>query len=130
MNLDGQLFEHYSLVPMYQWRWPHFKPSEIACRHCGELLINEDFLDKLEIQRVASGEAIVLSSAYRCPTWNAMVGGAPLSEHKLAKAGDQALKGRDRGPVVASARASGFTGIGFYKTFIHADTGRRREWGR
>ena len=70
---------------MELWRWPNFTPKEIACRHCGELSINEDFLDKLQRQRSGVGRPIVVSSVYRCPIWNAFVGGAPLSTHKLGR---------------------------------------------
>lgn len=126
----GSLYKHWRDVDLAEWkaRWPSFQPSEIACRHCGELLVDEAFMDTLQRQRDEAGAPIVLTSAYRCPVWNAMVGGAPLSLHKLGKAGDQALRGRAITTVETQARRSGFAGFGRYKTFLHADIGRARSW--
>lgn len=114
---------------MDQWHWPHFAPVEVACSHCGELRICVDLLDKLEIQRRAGNQAIVVSSVYRCPVWNAMVGGAPLSAHKRSAAADQTLRGQDREVIYRRAKEAGFLGFGWYRSFLHTDTGPRREWG-
>ena len=109
------------------WHWPYFHPREMACSHCGRLEIDERLLDTLEWQR-RNGQPIVINSAYRCGVWNAMVGGAPLSQHKLGRAADQALQGRTRSDVETQARGAGFTGIGRYRTFLHTDIGPRRVW--
>jgi len=124
----ARFFKHWRDVDPKDWRWPSFAPQEIACRHCGELLLDEAFMDTLQRQRDETSP-IVITSAYRCPIWNAMVGGAPLSMHKLGKAGDQALCGRVLAHVEAQARRAGFAGFGRYKTFLHADIGPSRQWG-
>ncbi len=118
-------------MPLGRWRarWPNFLPKELACSHCGELVIDTQALDALQAQRERSGP-IVVTSAYRCPIHNAMVGGAPLSSHKTGKAIDQALRRRHGAAAEADALAAGFKGIGRYRTFIHTDTGRKRSWGR
>jgi uncharacterized protein YcbK (DUF882 family) len=128
--MAGSFYTHWRDVDLSEWkaRWPNFHPSEIACRHCGALLVDEAFMDTLQRQRDESGQPIVITSAYRCPIWNAMIGGAPLSMHKRGKAGDQALRGRPLATVESEARASGFKGFGRYKTFLHADMGRARAW--
>lgn len=115
-------------IKWFHEQWPNFSPKEIACRHCGEVLIDTDFMDTLQRQRSLSGP-IHLSSVYRCSTHNALVGGAPLSMHKFGRAGDQTLRGSDRSAKVNQATAAGFSGIGLYRTFVHADTGRKRSWG-
>ena len=120
-------FAHYSKVQ--QWGWPHFSPKEMACRHCGELLVYEDLLNMLELQRSYSGKAIIINSAYRCAVWNTLVGGADLSKHRSGTAVDQSLRGKDREAVYMDAIKTGFLGIGWYKTFTHTDLGPRREWG-
>lgn len=127
--MAGSLYPHWRDVDLAAWktRWPSFHPSEIACRHCGEILVDATFMDALQRQRDESGP-IVLTSAYRCPVWNAMVGGAPLSMHKRGRAGDQALRGRALAAIEGEARRAGFKGFGRYRTFLHADTGRARQW--
>jgi uncharacterized protein YcbK (DUF882 family) len=76
------------------------------------------------------GKPMVILSAYRSPLHNARVGGAPLSQHRNGTAFDIALKGHDRHALLRAARAAGFTGFGFYSTFLHVDTGRKRTWGK
>tara|TARA_Y100000310_G_scaffold92194_2_gene89808 strand:- start:475 stop:858 length:384 start_codon:yes stop_codon:yes gene_type:complete len=123
-------FSHFSEVPPGWWRWRNFSPREVACRHCGELVVVETFLNRLQHMRDIWGEPLVITSAYRCPIHNALVGGAPLSEHKLAKAGDIRLPSpprKDR--LIDTARRCGFTGLGVnYQTFLHVDIGRERTW--
>ncbi|HKJ74552.1 MAG TPA: D-Ala-D-Ala carboxypeptidase family metallohydrolase [Alphaproteobacteria bacterium] len=131
MTRKALRYRHWKKVPLrwFRARWPNFHPREIACRHCGEVVIDVASMDTLQRQRTQTGEPIVVNSAYRCPIHNAMVGGAPLSMHKFGRAFDQALRGRDRGTLEAIALHHGFTGIGRYRTFLHTDTGRRRTWG-
>lgn len=128
---ETYFFRHWREVDLRWWRarWPNFHPREIACRHCGELLVDAASLDLLQRQRTETGQSIVINSAYRCPAHNALVGGAPMSMHKFGRAFDQALRGQDRGELAATARRFGFTGIGLYRTFVHTDTGRERQWG-
>ena len=124
------IYKHYNEVPLLDFRkaWPNFLPKEIACSHCGQVLVNEAFLDVLQRQRSMFNSPIHLNSCYRCPAWNALVKGAPLSQHKFGAAGDQALLGRDVKEVMEQARAAGFIGFGIYKTFLHADIGKARQW--
>jgi zinc D-Ala-D-Ala carboxypeptidase len=125
-----RFFKHWKHVPAGYWRWPNFTPKECACSHCGELLVNEEFLDTLQRDRDTFGHSIRMNSIYRCPIWNAMCGGAPLSMHKYARAGDQSTRGKDRMAMLSAAKQAGFKGFGGYNTFLHADTGRARKWGK
>ena len=109
------------------WHWPNFSRAEVACRHCGEVLIHEPSMDALQQLRNSLGP-IRLTSAYRCPVHNALVGGAPLSQHKFGRAFDIILD-YDKDEIHRLAEQAGFTGFGLhYKTFIHVDTGPRRTW--
>ncbi len=112
------------------WRWPHFAPRELACRHCGEVRVEEDLLDGLETMRAEYGRPMRITSAYRCPIHNARVGGAPMSRHKLGQAADVAVSPADREAVLFAAEAAAFGGLGFYSTFLHVDIGPARSWGR
>src|SRR5690349_22553454 len=66
------------------WRWPHFKPQELACHHCGELpdTLDTELLDRLELMRTAYGRALRINSGHRCRAHNLAVGGAAYSQHK------------------------------------------------
>lgn len=125
------LVAHWRDAPTW-WadRWPNFTPERIACRHCGELLIDPEALDRLQAARwVPSGGPLVIWSAYRCPIHNALVGGAPRSMHKYGRAFDVRTSVAQRDDHERRAIAAGFTGFGYYRNFLHIDTGRRRSWG-
>ncbi len=107
---------------MSDWRWPHFKPSELACPHCGELPqeLDTELLDRLEILRVVLGKALKINSGYRCRAHNLIVGGATYSQHKRL-AVDLSLRGHDPVKLLALAVDVGFLGIGLGPTFLHLD---------
>lgn len=118
MNLSGP-GEWYA-------RWPHFSPSELACKHCGELPsdLDTEFLDNLQRLRSILGKPLRLNSAHRCRIHNALVKGAPYSQHKNI-AVDVNLAGHDPVNLYKLALEVGFLGIGVAETFIHLDM--RRE---
>lgn len=108
-----------------RWRWPHFSISELSCRCGGKFCAGEywhapDFLDALQALRQKTGRPLHLTSAHRCPQWNAHVGGAPLSQHKQL-AVDIHLQGHDRFALLEDAKALGFSGFGLARTFLHLD---------
>ena len=109
------------------WNWPDFDPSEFACRHCAELYIWPEFLDKLQMARSDVGRPFTVLSGHRCSLHNARIGGAPLSQH-LKFAADISVLGHNRGRLLEACQGAGFTGFGFYHTFLHIDLGRPRQW--
>ena len=129
IDADRTWFAHYDEVPAGSWAWPHFQPREVACHGSASLLISTPALDTLERMRVAVGRPMILLSAYRSEAHNAIVGGAALSEHLLGHAFDIELRGHDRSRLTFEAAQAGFTGFGYYGSFLHVDTGRRRSWG-
>ena len=118
---------HWTEAPE-PWPWPNFSPRELACRHCGALRLDEDAVDRLQWVRGRLGRPMYINSAYRCPIWNAMVGGAPLSRHKAGDAFDVSLRGLLPHELLELARRARFRGFGFYRTFLHVDLGRSRHW--
>lgn len=128
-EIDGAWFEHYQDVPPALWRWPHFTPEEIACRGTDQLLVCVPYLDTLEKARVIYDKPMHMTSVYRSESHNVHVGGAPLSEHVLAHAGDITVSTSDRDQLLDACIRAGFRGFGFYRTFLHADIGRKRTWG-
>ncbi|WP_377886223.1 D-Ala-D-Ala carboxypeptidase family metallohydrolase [Algimonas porphyrae] len=116
-----------TMTPPPGWRWPNFMPQEMACRHCGETYYWPDFMDRLQAARDQVGRPFRVLSAHRCSLHNARIGGAPRSQH-LRLAVDIALHGHDARSLYRALRQTGFTGFGFYNTFIHADLGPLRRW--
>ena len=109
------------------WPWTNFTYAEMSCRHCGEDYYWPDFMDRLQQARQLCGRPFHILSAHRCSLHNARVGGAPLSQH-LRLAADISLQGHDRAALRRACEAAGFTGFGFYTTFLHIDLGRPRHW--
>jgi uncharacterized protein YcbK (DUF882 family) len=122
-------YTHHSKVPPSLWRWPSFAPSEIASRGNGSILIDFDAMDKLQRARELCGKPFVIHSAYRDDMHNAMVGGKPRSYHLEGRAFDIGLTGHTKEELLQVLKEAGFTGFGLhYVTFVHADTGSKREW--
>ena len=107
---------------MSEWRWPHFKPSELACKCCGQLPseLDQDLLDRLELLRKLRNGPLKVNSGYRCRKHNLIVGGAPYSQHK-GLAVDISLHNHNPLELYTLARSVGFLGIGLGSTFIHLD---------
>lgn len=107
-------------------RWPHFRPEELSCRHCGELPeeLDLEFLDALERLRVRLAKPIHVNSGHRCRIHNQLVGGAPYSQHK-GLAADVSLVGQSPLDMYKTALSVGFLGVGLAESFIHLDM--RRE---
>ncbi|MEP1231411.1 MAG: D-Ala-D-Ala carboxypeptidase family metallohydrolase [Litorimonas sp.] len=109
------------------WMWPNFTPMEMACRHCGQIYHWPEFMDRLQQVREDVGRSIHILSAHRCALHNARIGGAPLSQH-LRLAADISLHGHKRQTLMTACKTAGFTGFGYYQTFLHIDLGRARHW--
>jgi len=115
------------LIEWNDSRWPNFTRAELSCRHCGEYVHDIAFLDGLQAMRNQLQRPIRVLSAHRCALHNAAVGGAPLSQH-LDIAADIAIHPHNPKQILIAARAAGFTGFGYYSTFLHLDMGRHRFW--
>lgn len=109
------------------WPWPSFTKGEMACRHCGELYLWPEFMNRLQNARNVLDKPFRIYSAHRCSLHNARVGGAPLSQH-LTLAVDIGLGGLSPRTLHLACKNAGFRGFGFYTTFLHVDMGPRRSW--
>jgi hypothetical protein len=127
-------YDHWSQIPRTATAWPYkyFLPQELACPRTGELVVVPKFVGGLDLLRSMYGSSLHLGSANRSDYHNAVVGGAPMSRHRLifADAADISTIDRDRHLIKRLAKEQGFTGFGHYHTFIHVDMGRPREWGK
>jgi len=125
------VYEHWSQVPRTwsAWRWKFFQPREIACRGTGKLTVVDGLLDRLDVLRMRCGFPLIVLSAFRSPYHNAFVGGAVFSLHLKALAVDLSIVKQDKKLMEQIAKEEGFTGFGYYRTFLHIDLGRPRFWG-
>lgn len=117
------VYEDYNDYPMSNWRWPNFKPSEIACKGTGKLLVNERAMDMLQELRNRLGKPMYVTSGYRSPEHNRAVGGAKRSKHMEGIAFDISMSNHNPQVFMATARNVGFKGIGEYPIlgFCHID---------
>lgn len=118
----------------------HFSQAELSCRCCGVMDMKEDFLDKLEDLRVAYGNPMILSSAYRCAKYNQRVSTTGAKgPHTTGRAVDVLTYGQDCLELVNLAHELGFTGFGIkqkghhVQRFLHLDdlpegVGQPRPW--
>jgi len=121
------IYSHWTLMPWEQGRWPDFLPSEFSSPDNGQVYYWPDFFDRLQRARTEINRPVRINSAHRSWRHNLAVGGAPKSQHrKLAV--DIALCGHDRFALATACKAAGFTGFGYYQTFLHVDLGRPRFW--
>lgn len=91
--------------------------------------INANIIAEVQELRDIFGSAIGISSSYRSPEYNRSVNGETSSQHILGNALDTyPINGNLAGwkKVITENKKSG--GIGYYKTFVHIDTGRTRFW--
>ena len=114
----------------------HFSEAELRCKCC---LVNEmrwSFLEKLESIRVAFGKPMRLSSAYRCPSHNAIISRTgETGPHTTGHAVDIITSGADVIRLVELALTAGMQGLGFSQKgphgsrFLHIDDlEKNRPW--
>lgn len=65
----------------------------------------------------------MITSGYRCPSYNEQVGGVKTSYHLLGMAADIHVPGVSLQDVLTIAQGMRFQGIGFYpaRNFLHLD---------
>lgn len=112
------------------WHWPHFKPDELRCKHCGALRLDESFMDRLESLRVRCQVPFAINSGYRCLAHDEYVSGSPSNlerPHPSGHAADVACFGEHAALIEYLARKLGFTGIGWRQhgptagRYVHLD---------
>ena len=107
--------------------WANFKKEDFACKHCGENLMADDFIDKLQRLRDVFGFALPVNSGYRCPEWNVHESKTgPNGPHTTGRAVDLGVDRLRAFMVLSLAIQSGeFTGVGVKQhgasRFLHLD---------
>lgn len=108
----------------------HFSRREMDC-HCGcdapahveaNLARLAIALETLRVE--LGGVPLHINSGYRCPTYNAKIGGAKASQHMQGTAADLSSRSVSPAQIAAAAeKVSAFKngGIGRYAYFTHTD---------
>ena len=101
----------------------HFKKEEFSCRcGCGLNIINKDLVKKLDKARDLANTSFFITSACRCISHNNSIKGSITSSHLDGLAVDIDIESSSkRYKVLYSLFAVGFSRIGIYSDFVHAD---------
>lgn len=103
----------------------YFDPSEFDSPDqpgSGAEMMAPSFIDKLTFARQLAGIPFKITSGYRTPEHNRVVGGVANSAHIKGYAADIACKSNsDRAKILEALWTAGFSRIGISKNFIHVD---------
>ena len=110
------------------------KLKEMRC-NCGckrhEKKMDKQFMAMIRDARSMVVTPFIITSGYRCPSYNKSVGGKTNSAHLKGKACDIAVKNdEDRIVMVQALLDAGFERLGIGKDFIHADSSTDLPWPR
>ena len=106
---------------------PHFRETEFACNHCGDLGpngIDAELIVVLERLREDLGDnPVTINSGYRCEIHNTNVGSTENSQHRKGTAADIVVKNVTPNNVHAYlvGKYPNKYGIGRYSSFTHID---------
>lgn len=123
---------------MAESKWVHFTEEELTCHcGCGRQEMDNEFMEKLVGMRLAMDRPFIVTSAYRCPDYNARISRTGTAgPHTTGRAVDIAMSGQSAYNLVELAYKMGITGIGLKQTgphqgrFVHLDDleGGTRPW--
>lgn len=106
----------------------YFTKDELKCKcGCSKIIINNDFLKKIEELRKFLDFPFIVNSYFRCEKHNKEIGGVNNSHHLTGNAIDIRANGVKALMIVENVTAFGIKGIGVYKTFIHLDDGGKND---
>ena len=109
----------------------NFSESEFECPCCGVTKINMELVTLLQEMRDDLGERIHITSSYRCPKHNKLVGGARKSQHLLGTAADIVVESCSPHFIYEwlDNKLPKTGGIGKYNSFTHIDVrSRKARW--
>ena len=99
----------------------NFNITEFACKCCGEVHMEDSFLDKLDAARDIAKVPFVINSGYRCEKHNKAIGSS-ANNHIMGRAADiSATDSVSRMKIMRGLIMAGFNRIGVHRDFIHAD---------
>ncbi len=105
--------------------YKYFTEEELVCRHCNEVGMNDEFMQKVDALREKMGFSFPVTSAYRCTDHPIEARKASPGAHASGRAIDIGLRGEAAYKLLQGALEAGFTGIGVSQKgttrFIHLD---------
>lgn len=127
------MIRQYSLAKDGERRLaPDFKVRELRCRDGSDtVMVDETLTVVLQCIREHFGKPVTITSGYRTPAHNAVVGGAKSSQHLLGRAADIRVPGVSVEDVAAYAESlmPDWGGVGRYPVkagratgWVHVDT--------
>lgn len=100
----------------------HLTADDFKCPCCGISLVDKSFLARINKFIDKYGKKIKISSGYRCPKYNAEIGGAKTSPHVKGIAVDiKEQSARAKRKMNRIANELKFMGFGVYDKHIHLD---------
>ena len=116
--------------------YPHFPSYELRCKcGCDGGQMDDVFMETLVSMRKNAGFSFPITSAYRCPDYNAQVSGTGRDgPHTTGKAVDIQVSGDLASEVIELAMIYEFPGLGVSQKgkhgsrFIHIDSARAKRW--
>lgn len=111
------------------WLWPHIDPArEWADSASGALVVETEFLSRLESLRADLGWPLIITSGYRTPAHNAAISTTGEDgPHTTGRAVDIKIHGSRALELIAAATDLGFTGFGLQQRgpvgtrYVHLD---------
>ena len=105
--------------------YKYFTEEELVCRHCNEVGMNDEFMQKVDALREKLGFSFPVNSAYRCAGHPIEARKASPGAHASGRAIDIGVSHKTAYRLVQGALEAGFTGIGVSQKgttrFIHLD---------
>lgn len=118
-NIGGVQPERKSTAPYRYFTDEEFNKLTPPCSISD---MDVDFMRRLDYARHLAGFPFRLTSAFRSHKWNVEHGRNYHSFHEDGKAVDIVCSdGKQRAKMIWSLWMAGISGIGVYKTFVHAD---------
>ncbi len=101
----------------------NFRSDEFVCKcGCGRVKIESEIVLVLQRLRDYLRKPVIITSAYRCPSYNKEIGGVSSSAHVFGLAVDIACtNSEDRYYIVKFLITQTITRIGIGKDFVHFD---------
>jgi len=103
-------------------QFKYFSFSEFQCKCCYKNNTSITLITKLDRARQISGIPFSISSGFRCVKHNSASGGSENSSHLKGLAADILIPDNcSRLYIILGLIIAGFTRIGVYNSYIHAD---------